>query len=144
MAHDDLRQEAVPEDESVVRELVIPAAVTEVWEIVTSDGWLADEVTFELAPGGEARFTSGNSSRTGWVEEANPPQTPDGAAQLVFWWENEGESASRVELVLEPEEYGVTHLWVSETRPLEVLDLRGIPLPGSGGASYGPSLLAVA
>jgi len=144
MAQDDVRQDVVSEDESVERELVIPATVAEVWDIVTGDGWLAEEVSFELVPGGEARFSTGTSTRTGWIEEAEAPENPDRAARLVFWWENERESASRVELVLEPEEDGATHLWVSETRPLEVLDLRGIPLPGSGSASYGPALLAVA
>ena len=36
-------------------------------------GWLADEVALELAPGGEARFRSGDAIKTGWVEEARRP-----------------------------------------------------------------------
>ncbi len=35
-----------------------------------------------------------------------------------------------------------TRLRIVETRPLEVLDLVGIPLPGHGGARYGPALVA--
>jgi hypothetical protein len=33
-------------------------------------------------------------------------------------------------------------LRVVETRPLHALDLVGIPLPGTGGAGYGPALVA--
>lgn len=144
MAHEDPRHKHVQEDEKVERELVIPAPVTEVWEIVTGDGWLADEVSFELVPGGEARFTDGDELRTGWVEHSDLPTIPHESARLVFWWENGGDSASRVELVLEPEDERVTRLWVTESRPLEALDLRGIPLSGPGNVNYGPSALAVA
>jgi hypothetical protein len=142
MAHDHL--ETVQDDDRVERELVIPAGAEEVWQIVTGEGWLADEVAWELVPGGDARFTTPESTRTGWVEEVLAPHAADDAARLVFWWENDGESASRVELVLEPLEDGATRLRVSETRPLEVLDVTGIPLPGSGSHHHGPSLLAVA
>lgn len=150
MADRDYQQETVPDGNCVERELLIPAPVDEVWEIVTGDGWLADEVALELIPGGDARFTSRASTRDGWVEEAHAPGTRDERARLVLWWGAGDEPASRVELILEPEEGGSTRLRVSETRPLEVLDLRGIPLPGSPNSScgpslsYGPALLAVA
>jgi hypothetical protein len=65
-------------------------------------------------------------------------------ALLVFWWSADGEPASRVELRLEPESEDSTRLSLTESRPLEVLDLGGIPLPESGGGSYGPSLLVAA
>ncbi len=51
------------------------------------------------------------------------------------------EPASRVELKIEERGDG-TRLRVVETRPLEVLDLVGVPLPGLGGAGYGPALVA--
>lgn len=140
MAGEDLREET----DGVQRELVIPAPVDEVWEAVTGDGWLADEVELELAPGGDAKFRSADHTRDGWVEEASPPGAPEESAQLIFWWENDGRPASRVELTLEPDDEGATRLHVCETCPLEVLDVRGIPLPGSGSRSHGPSLLAVA
>lgn len=140
MAHDHLPQETVPGG-SVERELVIPAGTDEVWEIVTGDGWLADEVSLELTPGGDACFRTAGSTRTGWVEEAQPPRHADDPARLVFWWDNDGEPASRVELVLEPLDDRATRLRVAETRPLEMLDVRGIPLPDSGSRHYGPSLL---
>lgn len=144
MRGDDLQAEMTPDGERIDRELVIPAAVDEVWDVVTGDGWLAQEVTFELFPGGEARFFDHNGTRTGWVEEAVAPSGPDRLARLVFWWGHLGDPASRVELTLEPEAEDVTRLRVAETRPLEVLDLTGIPLPGPGGASFGPSMLALA
>lgn len=62
-------------------------------------------------------------------------------ARLTFWWGSDGEPASRVQLTLEPTEHGTTRLRIIETRPLEILDLVGVPLPG-GGARYGPALVA--
>jgi hypothetical protein len=60
----------------------------------------------------------------------------------VFWWSGDDELATRVELTLEPEGENATRLRVVESRPLDVLDVIGIPLPGSGGASHGPAMLA--
>ena len=51
------------------------------------------------------------------------------------------EPASRVELKIEERDAG-SRLRVVETRPLEVLDLVGVPLPGAGGSTYGPALVA--
>ena len=52
------------------------------------------------------------------------------------------EPASRVELALTAIGPERTLLRVVESRPLEVLDLVGIPLPGHGGATHGPALVA--
>jgi uncharacterized protein YndB with AHSA1/START domain len=132
--------------EHVERELLIPAPPDEVWEVVTTDGWLADEVALELSPGGDAHFAGPDCERAGWVEEAVAPD--DGSGRLVFWWSRDDEPASRVELTLEPEA-GIdpgapasTRVRVLETRPLEVLDVVGIPLPGAADANRGPMLLA--
>ena len=121
--------------DQIERELLIPAEPEDVWEVVTGPGFLAQEVELELEPGGEARF---GENRTGWVEEASE------AERLVFWWSTDGEPASRVELTLEPDADGYTRLRVLEARPLEVLDVTGIPLPGTGGAQRGPAMLALA
>jgi uncharacterized protein YndB with AHSA1/START domain len=121
-----------------------------VWEALTNPDWLrewlADEAELQLRPGCDARFRVGEETRTGWVEEATPPA--DGAAgRLAFWWEQEGEPASRVALELTAADDG-THLRVVESRPLDVLDLVGIPLRGAGGQGtpdgnrYGPALVA--
>lgn len=141
-------------NDQIQRELLLPASVAEVWEVVTGDGWLADEVELELIPGGEARFLDDQGLRTGWVEDAQAPG-PSGtprssgtpgplglSGRLVFWWSVDNEPASRVELVLETDKDGSTRLRVTETRPLDVLDVVGIPLRGTGGAGYGPALLA--
>ena len=48
-------------------------------------------------------------------------------------WSEDGEAASRVELTLTPAGDGLTSIRVVETRPLEILDLIGIPAPGAGG-----------
>jgi uncharacterized protein YndB with AHSA1/START domain len=134
----------------IERELELPASPDEVWQAVTDPAWLAlwlaDEVTLELAPGGEVRFRIGDQVRNGWVEETSPPDPA--AAQghqsgwLAFWWAHDEEPASRVELSLIPIKHDRTLLRVVETRPLAILDLVGIPLPGLGGATHGPGLVA--
>jgi uncharacterized protein YndB with AHSA1/START domain len=135
----------------IKRELELPAGPEEVWRRLTDpawlESWLADTVLLQLWPGGEALFTSGDRTRTGWVEEVSAPATSSsdgedlGEGRLAFWWAEDDEPASRVELVISPTEAG-TLLRVIETRPLQVLDLVGIPLPGTGGATYGPALVA--
>ncbi len=129
-------------DDRIERELLIGASPREVWGVVTAPGWLAQDVALELFPGGEASFGSHGGARCGWVEEATAPDGDDGG-RLVFWWGAPGEPASRVELTLEPEDEA-TRLRVVETRPLEVLDLVGIPLPGQGGSIHGPAMLSLA
>ncbi len=121
--------------DQIERELVIDASPEEVWDAVVSDGWLAEQVELEMVPGGEATFRSSEQEKGGWVEEAHAPE------RLVFWWASDDEPATRVELTLDPIGRG-TRLRVVETRPLEILDLVGIPLPGRGGAHHGPALLA--
>jgi uncharacterized protein YndB with AHSA1/START domain len=129
--------------EQVERELELEASVEQVWAAVTGDGWLADEVALELRPGGDASFRSGQDEKSGWVEEASPPSaSEDTAARLVFWWASDGESATRVELNLTSGERA-TRLRVVESRPLELLDLVGAPLPASDRRSVGPALVAV-
>jgi uncharacterized protein YndB with AHSA1/START domain len=133
----------------IERELELPAPSEEVWEALTDPerlaGWLADEVSLELRPGGDATFRHGDTLRRGWVEEVSPPGSPAGTeaggGRLTFWWAENDEPATRVELTLEPAAGG-TRLRVVETRPLELLDAIGSPLFGSGGASFGPELVA--
>ena len=131
--------------ERIERELVLEASPAEVWTAVTDSDWLAewlaDEVSLELRPGGEAWFRFGDTTRTGWVEEISPPGS-DGSGRLAFWWAVDAEPASRVELELTADEEGSTRLRVTEARPLEMLDLVGLHLPGLGGGTYGPALVA--
>ncbi len=134
----------------IERELTLPISPEAAWRALTDPDWLrewlADEAELQLHPGGDARFRLGEEIRTGWVEEVTPPA--DGAmGRLAFWWEQEGEPASRVALELTPADEG-TRLRVVESRPLDVLDLVGIPLRGAGGlgtpdgSRYGPALVA--
>jgi uncharacterized protein YndB with AHSA1/START domain len=129
----------------IEREMVFAASPDEVWAALTDPewlgSWLADAVELELWPGGEARFSLGDSVRTGWVEEISAPPADDGDGRLAFWWAEDGEPASRVELSLSPLDAG-TRLRVVETRPLQLLDLVGVPLPGQGGRRFGPALVA--
>jgi uncharacterized protein YndB with AHSA1/START domain len=119
----------------IERELWLEASPQEVWEAVVRDGWLADEVDLDLRPGGDAVFRSAEATKSGWIEEVAH------AARLTFWWAADGEPATRVELTLWRER-GETRLRVVETRPLELLDLVGTPLPRVGGRTYGPALVA--
>ncbi len=121
--------------ERIERELWLPAPPDEVWDAITADGWLADRVRLDLRPGGDAQFDSDGAVRSGWVEDVSEPE------RLTFWWALDDEPASRVELKIEARDAG-TRLRIVETRPLEVLDLVGVPLPGVGGATYGPALVA--
>jgi uncharacterized protein YndB with AHSA1/START domain len=120
----------------IERTLSLPAPPETVWEVVTDDGWLADEVLLDLRPGGDAYFRSQESSKAGWVEEAMAP------CRLAFWWAVDDEPATRVELTLDPDDDGGTRLRVVESRPLDVLELIGTPLRRAGRASYGPALVA--
>jgi uncharacterized protein YndB with AHSA1/START domain len=129
----------------IERELLLDASPTEVWQALTDqqwlEEWLADEVFLELRPGGEARFRFGDAERSGWVEEISPPDVR-APGRLAFWWSDDADAATRVELEVRDEQDGRTRLRVTETRPLEVLDLVGLRLPGPGGGTYGPALVA--
>ncbi len=131
----------------VQRELELDSSPDVAWTALTDPAWLAawlaDEVELDCVPGGEARFTLDGEVREGWVEEASAPhERDDGHGVLTFWWAHDDEPASRVELELSPLADGRTLLRVAETRPLELLDLIGMPLPGSPSHGYGPSLVA--
>lgn len=127
----------------IERELLVSARPEELWEVVTKSGWLADEVQLELFPGGDAHFRSRESTKDGWVEEASPPSVGDRrCGRLAFWWAAGEDPATRVELTLEVVADEATLLRVVETRPLDLLDLVGIPLRGTGGRRFGPALVA--
>jgi uncharacterized protein YndB with AHSA1/START domain len=116
----------------IERELELDAPIEEVWNAVISDGFMAEDVVIDLRPGGGAQF----GERSGWVEEALAP------ARLTFWWSQGDEPASRVELELDALDGERTRVRVTETRPLDRLDLVGVPLTRIGGSSFGPALVA--
>lgn len=133
--------------ELVQRELQLDIGAEAAWEaLIESDrlsAWLADEVELDPVPGGEARFVFPHEVRSGWVEEACAPgEAPDGHGRLSFWWSGDEGPATRVELELRPLIDGGTLLRIAETRPLELLDLIGVPLPERRSSGYGPALVA--
>ncbi len=130
----------------IERRIELPTSLELAWHAVTDPEWLtlwlADEIHLDPRPGGEAQFRIGAETRTGWVEEVCPPDDRR-AGRLAFWWAVDDEPASRVELTLTAIESARTLLRVVESRPLDVLDLVGTPLPRyGGGATYGPALVA--
>jgi uncharacterized protein YndB with AHSA1/START domain len=131
----------------IERELTLEAGWSEAWRALTDpawlSAWLADEVEVDWRPGGEARFRLGGEILSGWVEEVSPPSPGSGhSGRLAFWWARDAEPATRVELVLTGQADGSTRLRVAETRPLEILDLVGTPLPTPAGRRLGPALVA--
>lgn len=128
-------------DDQIQRELWVQAPAREVWEVVTGADWLAEETLLELCPGGEAFFRDGSEVRTGWVEEAIAPGEGGSPGRLAFWWAREEDAATRVEITLEPRESS-TRVRVVEARPLELLDLVGLPLGRPSGRTFGPALVA--
>ena len=139
------RDETILTPDQIERELVLPAPPEEVWRIVTGDGWLASEVRLDLVPGGDASFGSEGALKSGWIEEAVAPDDAEATpGRLAFWWATDGETATRVELTLEPEGNDATRLRVIEARPLDFLDVVGMPLPGAGGSTRGPAMLVAA
>ena len=126
--------EQLENTEPVEREIVVPASPDEAWRALTEPEllteWLADEVDFDLRPGGELRVRVGDVGREGFVEEVDAPR------RLVFWWAQDDEEASRVEIDI-TEADGATRVRVVESRPLLVLDTGEIPVDSEfrGGAS---------
>src|SRR5579862_3002366 len=122
-------------DDQVQRELWVRAPAHEVWEAVTRGDWLAQETVLDLRPGGEAAFRDEAGVRTGWVEEATAPSEAGSPGRLAFWWAGDDEVATRVEITVEPRD-GQTRVRVVEARPLEILDLVGLPLARPNGRTF--------
>jgi uncharacterized protein YndB with AHSA1/START domain len=126
--------------ERVAREIWLEAEAEAVWEAVTDGAWLADEAHLDLRPGGDAWFRCGEQVRSGWVEEVTAPGADGEEGRLAFWWAIDDEPASRVELTV-CQRAGQTRVRVVEARPLDALDLVGLPLAGGlAGRTYGPAL----
>jgi uncharacterized protein YndB with AHSA1/START domain len=99
----------------VEREIRLEVPPEEVWESLAEAGWLGPDARIEPRPAGEVRC----GERSGFVEEAEAPR------RLVFWWSAPEEDATRVEVEIEDDgEASVVR--VVESRPLALLDLRGV------------------
>jgi uncharacterized protein YndB with AHSA1/START domain len=102
----------------LTREITVPATAEEVWRSLAEPTWLGEDASIELQPDGEVRV----GEKTGFVEEVEEPR------RLVFWWAAPDQDSTRVELELEEEDDGVTHVRVVESRPLAMLDLYGVEI----------------
>jgi uncharacterized protein YndB with AHSA1/START domain len=109
-------------EDLVERELTVPDGVEEVWRSFAEPDWLGEDATIELREAGEVRA----GERTGFVEEVDAPR------RLAFWWSAPGEDATRVELGLEETDAG-THIRITESRPLAILDGRDLAIEFGGG-----------
>jgi uncharacterized protein YndB with AHSA1/START domain len=114
-------------DELVERELTVPDGVAEVWRSLAEPEWLGEDASIELVEAGEVRA----GERTGFVEEAEAPR------RLAFWWSAPGEEATRVELELDETDSG-THIRVTESRPLAILDGRDLAIEFGMSGGAGP------
>jgi uncharacterized protein YndB with AHSA1/START domain len=112
------------------REITLPATAAEVWDSLTEPAWLGEGASIDLRPAGEVRV----GERAGFVEQAEEPR------RLVFWWSRPEEDATRVEIDLE-EADGETVLRVVESRPLAMLDLRGVDFVVSARPPRAPEMM---
>ena len=118
-------------DELVERELTVPETAEEVWTSLAEPEWLGDDATIDLREAGDVRA----GDRIGFVEEAGAPR------RLVFWWSGPGEEATRVEIDLDETDTG-THIRVTESRPLAILDGRDLAIEFGGMGGSGPMAMA--
>ena len=93
------------------REIVLPAPREDVWDALTDPDrlaeWFANDVDFDLRPGGGASFRwSNGEERSATVTEVDPER------RLAFEWDDEGE----VQFTLDDDGDG-TRLTVVETAP---------------------------
>jgi len=93
------------------REIVLPAPREDVWDALTDPDrlaeWFANDVDFDLRPGGGASFRwSNGEERSATVTEVDPER------RLAFEWDDEGE----VQFTLDDDADG-TRLTVVETAP---------------------------
>jgi uncharacterized protein YndB with AHSA1/START domain len=88
------------EDRKVERERLLDARPDEVWEALTDEAllseWLGDEVELDPWEGGGLRVRVEGEERIGTIRRFEDERA------LSFTWERAGESASTVELTLEP------------------------------------------
>ena len=113
------------------REITLSAPAEDVWESLTEPAWLGEAASIDLTPGGEVRA----GDRSGFVEEVVEP------SRLVFWWSRPEEDATRVEIELEDADEE-TIVRVAESRPLAMLDLRGVEFVVSAPPLQAPEMIA--
>jgi len=125
--------------EEASSELTVPASPEETWEALTDPEqlteWLVEDAELDLRPGGDLAFRVDGEERGGFIEEVEAPR------RLVFWWGPDGDEPTRVEIELEPDGDD-TRVRVVESRPLRVLDARGIEVESWLGGGSSPQMRA--
>jgi len=115
-----LREEEASVDE-VVREVELESDAERAWRAITEESelseWIGGEVEIELEPGGEITVSGDDGDRSGFVESV------DEGWSLSFWWSEEGQESSRVELeVIDQPAHEGCVVRVTESRPLAGLE----------------------
>ena len=125
--------------EEASSELTVPASPEETWDALTDPEqlteWLAEDAELDLRPGGDLAFRVDGEERGGFIEEVDEPR------RLVFWWGPDGDEPTRVEIELEADGDD-TRVRVVESRPLRVLDARGIEVESWLGGGSSPHMRA--
>jgi uncharacterized protein YndB with AHSA1/START domain len=117
--------------ETVEREIVVSGTPEEAWRAVVESDWLGEHASVDPRPGGEVE----TAGRRGFVEEVDAPR------RLTFWWSEENEDATRVEIELEERDDG-TLVRVLESRPLAMLDANGPEVVFGVRRESGPQMVA--
>jgi uncharacterized protein YndB with AHSA1/START domain len=128
------------QEQSVEREIEVPATPEETWQALTDPerlrDWLAEDAELDLRPGGGLAVRTPDGERDGFFEEVAEPE------RLVFWWGEPGDELARVEIELDEVDDG-TRVRVVESRPLVTVESIGSGSQfESGGAA--PQMNAVA
>ena len=118
--------------EEMTREVELDCDPERAWEALTEESelseWLGGEVEADLKPGGEITVREEDGSeRSGFFESVEPGR------EVSFWWSENGEESSRVELELLPsfDGEGCT-VRVTESRPMIALETELAEIVSSG------------
>ncbi|MGK2933407.1 MAG: SRPBCC family protein [Solirubrobacterales bacterium] len=129
--------------DEMTREVELDCDPERAWEALTEESelseWLGGEVEADLKPGGEITVREeGGTERSGFFESVEPGR------EVSFWWSEEGEESSRVELELLPSFDGAgCTVRVTESRPLVALETELAEIvAGESGPSHGPVMNA--
>ena len=107
--------------DEVTREVELDSDPERAWRAISEEAelseWLGGDVQVDLVPGGEILVEDGGTERSGFVE------TIDEGRGLSFWWAEDGEESTRVEIevISDPGRAGCV-VRVRESRPLAGLE----------------------
>ena len=103
--------------DEVTREVEVDSDPERAWQAISEESelseWLGGDVEIDLVPGGDITVRDEGTEKTGFVESIEE------GSSISFWWAEDGEESSRVELevVADPGTDGCV-VRVTESRPL--------------------------